>query len=75
MFFYCLCALLLLNTLTSDAEATQKCTDKAIKTKVGSWFCEYMAKSKDPQGQILCTAKGYDNVGKQYCAKTCGYCK
>nr|CDJ85658.1 Metridin ShK toxin domain containing protein [Haemonchus contortus] len=75
MFFYFLCALLLLNAITSDAQATQKCTDKAISTRAGLRFCEYMATSKDPKGQILCTAEGYDDVAKEYCAKTCGYCK
>uniref|UniRef100_A0A7I5EBN5 ShKT domain-containing protein n=1 Tax=Haemonchus contortus TaxID=6289 RepID=A0A7I5EBN5_HAECO len=75
MFFYFLCALLLLNAFTSDAEVTQECSDKALETKAGGRFCEYMATSKDPKGQILCKAKGYEQIAQEYCAKTCGFCQ
>nr|CDJ91442.1 Metridin ShK toxin domain containing protein [Haemonchus contortus] len=74
MFFYFLCALLLLNAFTGDAQVTQECSDKAVETRAGVRFCEFMT-SKNPKGQVLCTAEGYEKIAQEYCAKTCGFCK
>nr|CDJ90912.1 Metridin ShK toxin domain containing protein [Haemonchus contortus] len=70
MFFYFLCALLLLNAFSTEA---QECSDKAVNTRAGGKFCDFMT-SKDPKGQVLCTADGYEELAKEYCAKTCGFC-
>ncbi|VDO57383.1 unnamed protein product [Haemonchus placei] len=70
MFFYFLCALLLLNAFSTEAE---ECADKSVNTRAGARFCEFMA-SKNPEGKVLCTAEGYEEVAKEYCAKTCNLC-
>ncbi|XGW28940.1 hypothetical protein V3C99_008611 [Haemonchus contortus] len=72
MFFYIVCALILLNAFTTEAEP---CVDKAAETKAGERFCEYMQTPQAADNEPPCITPNYHAIAKEYCAKSCGLCE
>ncbi|XGW23402.1 hypothetical protein V3C99_005552 [Haemonchus contortus] len=63
MFFYFVCALLLLSTFTTNAAENSPCKDLA-----GQEYCS----SRQQQG--LCEKKPFRPLVERFCAKTCNLC-
>ncbi|KAK6011047.1 shTK domain protein [Ostertagia ostertagi] len=63
MFFYVVCALLLLNAFTEAQPSVVPCADQG-----GESFC------LGPYHAGQCSSPDFQPIAQMYCAKTCGIC-
>uniref|UniRef100_A0A7I5EBM8 ShKT domain-containing protein n=1 Tax=Haemonchus contortus TaxID=6289 RepID=A0A7I5EBM8_HAECO len=64
MFFYLVCAVLLLNAFTTEAGDSEQCEDL-----VGDSVCY------GPYVQGECESPDFKEFAETYCRKTCGFCE